>query len=187
MSQKSKDKKDEKEPFETELDEQSAQQSGDEELSLEEQLEQAANKADENWDKYLRAVAEMENIRKRSAREAENARKYSIESFAKEIITVVDTFEMSMESDDLNIDDLVSGNKSTMQLIKNILEQFGVIMIDPHGEPFNPEFHEAMSMQQSDKLEPGTVLTVYQKGYTLNDRLLRPARVVVATEPEEKL
>ena len=123
MSQKSKDKKDEKEPFETELDEQSAQQSGDEELSLEEQLEQAANKADENWDKYLRAVAEMENIRKRSAREAENARKYSIESFAKEIITVVDTFEMSMESDDLNIDDLVSGNKSTMQLIKNILEK----------------------------------------------------------------
>jgi molecular chaperone GrpE len=59
-------------------------------------------------------------------------------------------------------------------------------MIDPHGEPFNPEFHEAMSMQQSDKLEPGTVVTVYQKGYILNDRLLRPARVVVATEPEEK-
>ena len=186
MNQKSKDKKDEKEPFETELDEEGAQSTNDEKLSFEEQLEQAIIKAEENWDKYLRAVAEMENIRKRSARDIENARKYSIESFAKEVITVVDTFEMSMESDDLNIDDLVSGNKSTMQLIKNILEQFGVTMIDPHGEPFNPEFHEAMSMQQSDKLEPGTVVTVYQKGYTLNDRLLRPARVVVATEPEEK-
>ena len=186
MSQKSKEKKDKKEPLETELGEQGAQSSNDQELSFEGQLEEVTNKAEENWDKYLRAVAEMENIRKRSARDIENARKYSIESFAKEIITVVDTFEMSMESDELNIDDLVSGNKSTMQLIKNILEQFGVTMIDPHGEPFNPEFHEAMSMQQSDKIEPGTVVTVYQKGYILNDRLLRPARVVVATEPEEK-
>ena len=186
MSQKSKEKKDKKEPLETELGEQGAQSSNDQELSFEGQLEEVTNKAEENWDKYLRAVAEMENIRKRSARDIENARKYSIESFAKEIITVVDTFEMSMESDELNIDDLVSGNKSTMQLIKNILEQFGVTMIDPHGEPFNPEFHEAMSMQQSDKLEPGSVVTVYQKGYILNDRLLRPARVVVATEPEEK-
>ena len=186
MSQKPKDKKDKKEPFEAELDEEGVQSSNGQELSFEEQLEQATNKAEENWDKYLRAAAEMENIRKRSVRDIENARKYSIESFAKEIITVVDTFEMSMESDELNIDDLVSGNKSTMLLIKNILEQFDVTMIDPHGEPFNPEFHEAMSMQQSDKLEPGTVVTVYQKGYVLNDRLLRPARVVVATEPEEK-
>ena len=111
MNQKSKDKKDEKEPFDTELDEEGTQSANDEELSFEEQLEQATNKAEENWDKYLRAVAEMENIRKRSSRDIENARKYAIESFAKEVITVVDTFEMSMESDDLNIDDLVSGNK----------------------------------------------------------------------------
>ena len=77
---------------------------------------------------------------------------------------------------------LISGNKSTLQLLQSVLEQFNVKTIDPHGEPFNAEYHEAMSMEVSEKLEPGTVITVFQKGYLLNDRLLRPARVVVSKE-----
>ena len=154
----------------------------DYELTLEEQLEQSITKADENWDKYLRAVAELENVKKRAARDVEKARKYAVESFAKELLVVIDSFEMAMGSEDIELKDLVSGNKSTLLLLQNILEQFNVKIIDPHGEPFNAEYHEAMSMEVSEKLEPGTVITVYQKGYLLNDRLLRPARVVVSKE-----
>ena len=154
----------------------------DEDLSPEEQLQMSIAKADENWDKYLRAVAELENVRKRASRDIEKARKYAIESFAKELLVVIDSFEMAMGSEDIELKDLISGNKSTLQLLQSILEQFNVKTIDPHGEPFNAEYHEAMSMEVSEKLEPGTVITVYQKGYLLNDRLLRPARVVVSKE-----
>jgi len=154
----------------------------DGDLTLEEQLNQSIAKADENWDKYLRAVAELENVRKRAVRDVEKARKYAVESFAKELLVVIDSFEMAMGSEDIELKDLVSGNKSTLLLLQNILEQFNVKIIDPHGEPFDAEYHEAMSMEVSEKLEPGTVITVYQKGYLLNDRLLRPARVVVSKE-----
>ena len=154
----------------------------EDDLTLEEQLNQSIAKADENWDKYLRAVAELENVRKRAVRDVEKARKYAVESFAKELLVVIDSFEMAMGSEDIELKDLISGNKSTLQLLQNILEQFNVKTIDPHGEPFNAEYHEAMSMEVSEKLEPGTVITVYQKGYLLNDRLLRPARVVVSKE-----
>tara|TARA_Y100000748_G_scaffold210522_1_gene176542 strand:+ start:338 stop:901 length:564 start_codon:yes stop_codon:yes gene_type:complete len=151
-------------------------------LTPEEQLQQSITKADENWDKYLRAVAELENVRKRAVRDVEKARKYAIESFAKELLVVIDSFEMATNSEDIELKDLISGNKSTLQLLQSILEQFNVKTIDPHGEPFNAEYHEAMSMEVSEKLEPGTVITVYQKGYLLSDRLLRPARVVVSKE-----
>ena len=154
----------------------------DDDLALEEQLQQSMAKADENWDKYLRAVAELENVRKRAVRDVEKARKYAIESFAKELLVVIDSFEMAMGSEDIELKDLISGNKSTLQLLQNILEQYNVKTIDTQGEPYNAEYHEAMSMETSEKLEPGTVITVYQKGYLLNDRLLRPARVVVSKE-----
>tara|TARA_Y100000590_G_scaffold408494_1_gene499638 strand:+ start:1240 stop:1803 length:564 start_codon:yes stop_codon:yes gene_type:complete len=154
----------------------------DDEQTLEEQLEQSITKANENWDKYLRAIAELENFRKRATRDVEKARKYAVESFAKELLVVIDSFEMAMNSEDIELKDLLSGNKSTLQLLQNVLEQFSVKTIDPQGEPFDAEYHEAMSMEVSEKLEPGTVITVYQKGYLLNDRLLRPARVVVSKE-----
>ena len=129
----------------------------DYELTLEEQLKQSITKADENWDKYLRAVAELENVKKRAARDVEKARKYAVESFAKELLVVIDSFEMAMGSEDIELKDLVSGNKSTLLLLQNILEQFNVKIIDPHGEPFDAEYHEAMSMEVSEKLEPGLV------------------------------
>ena len=154
----------------------------DDDLTPEEQLQESIAKADENWDKYLRAVAELENVRKRAVRDVEKARKYAVEGFAKELLVVIDSFEMATGSEDIELKDLISGNKSTLQLLLNILELFKVKTIDPHGEPFDAEYHEAMSMEVSDKLEPGTVITVYQKGYLLNDRLLRPARVVVSKE-----
>jgi molecular chaperone GrpE len=80
---------------------------------------------------------------------------------------------------------LVEGSEATCKLLKTTLERFGVIEVDPEGEPFDPEYHEAISMMPSANVEPGSVLTVVQKGYTLNERLLRPARVIVATEPTE--
>ena len=105
-----------------------------------------------------------------------------LRALQKNCWTVIDSFEMAMSAEDIELKDLISGNKSTLQLLQTILEQFNVKTIDPHGEPFNAEYHEAMSMETSEKLEPGTVITVYQKGYLLNDRLLRPARVVVSKE-----
>tara|TARA_B100000674_G_scaffold277701_1_gene229501 strand:+ start:151 stop:714 length:564 start_codon:yes stop_codon:yes gene_type:complete len=154
----------------------------DEDLSSDELLKKSIAKADENWDKYLRAVAELENVRKRAARDIDKARRFAIESFTRELLVVIDSFEMAMESENIELKDLISGNKSTLQLLQSVLEQFNVKTIDPHGEPFNAEYHEAMSMEVSEKLEPGTVITVFQKGYLLNDRLLRPARVVVSKE-----
>lgn len=151
-------------------------------------LEDLQAKADENWDRYLRAAAEIENVRKRAARDVEHARKYALESFAKEMLTVRDSFEMGIgAADTADAEALVEGSKATLKLLSTALERFGVDELDPVGEPFDPEQHEAMSMQPSADAEPGTVLMVVQKGYALNGRLLRPAMVIVAAEaPDEQ-
>ena len=143
-------------------------------------------KADENWDRYLRAAAETENVRKRAARDVEHARKYAVESFAKEMLAVKDSFEMGIDAaDSADAEALVAGSLATLKLLTAGLERFGVVQVDPVGEPFDPELHEAMSMQPSADAEPGSVLVVVQKGYALNGRLLRPAMVVVAAEMPE--
>jgi molecular chaperone GrpE len=143
-------------------------------------------KADENWDSYLRAAAELENVRKRAARDIDNARKFGLDRFATELLAVVDGLEMGILShENADADQLRSGSEATLKLLATIMERFGVAQLDPLGEPFDPELHEAMTMQPSAEVEPGTVVTVYQKGYTLNGRLLRPARVVVAQEPQD--
>ncbi|MEC8956361.1 MAG: nucleotide exchange factor GrpE [Pseudomonadota bacterium] len=160
----------------------SDQKNEDIELTVEEQLELSVKKSEENWDRYLRAAAELDNVRKRASRDVENARKFALENFSRELLNVVDTLEMAIDSKESDLDALLSGNKATLQLMQNIMEQFDISVIDPHGEPFNAEFHEAMSMQPSDKVEPGSIMTVFQKGYLLNNRLLRPARVVVASD-----
>ena len=140
-------------------------------------------KADENWDRYLRAVAELENVRKRAAKDVENARKFALERFARELLTVKDSFEMGLAAaEDETVDSLLEGSAATLKLLSNTLQQFGIVELDPEGEPFDPEFHEAISMQPSTDVEPGSVVTVVQKGYTLNGRLLRPAMVIVAAE-----
>ncbi|MDX1508544.1 MAG: nucleotide exchange factor GrpE [Woeseiaceae bacterium] len=140
-------------------------------------------RADENWDRYLRAAAELENVRKRAARDVENAHKYALESFSRELLAVKDSLEMGIEAaDTANVESLLEGKEATLKLLGSTLERFGVTEVNPEGEPFDPELHEAMTMQPSTDAEPGSVLTVVQKGYTLNGRLLRPARVVVAAD-----
>ena len=137
-------------------------------------------RVDENWDKYLRTAAELENVRKRAARDVEKAHKFAVERFATDILAVCDSLEMALATEG---DSLREGNEATLKLLGSVLSRFSVEELDPHGEPFDPELHEAMTMQPSEEVEPGTVVTVIQKGYALNGRLLRPARVVVASEP----
>ena len=141
-------------------------------------------KVDENWDKYVRAAAELENVRKRAARDVENAHKFAVERFSTDLLDVRDSLEMALTAgDDVAADALREGNAATLKLLTTVMQRFGVEELDPLGEPFDPEKHEAMTMQPSADAEPGSVLTVFQKGYALNGRLLRPARVVVASEP----
>jgi molecular chaperone GrpE len=129
-------------------------------------------------------VAELDNVRKRAQRDVDNARRFALERFCGELLAVRDSLELGLgAAQQADIDALRAGSEATLKLLVSIMEQFGIAEIDPLGEPFDPEQHEAMTMQPSADMEPGSVLTVFQKGYTLNGRLLRPARVVVASEP----
>jgi len=148
-------------------------------------LAELQRKADENWDRYLRAAAEADNVRKRAARDVENAHKYALENFGRDLLAVKDSLEMGIQAaDNADVDTLLAGKEATLKLLTTTLERFGIEELDPEGEPFDPEQHEAMTVQPAEDMEPGSVLKVIQKGYSLNGRLLRPAMVVVAAEPE---
>lgn len=169
-----------------ELDIADAEPSEDE-GGIEAALEKLKGQADENWDRYLRAAAEIENIRKRGVRDVEHARKYALESFGRELLGVKDSLEMGLAAaETADAVALRAGSEATLKLLATTLERFGIAEVDPEGEPFDPELHEAMTMQPSADAEPGSVLTVIQKGYSLNGRLLRPARVIVAAEPPDE-
>ncbi len=143
-------------------------------------------KAEENWDRYLRAAAELENVRKRAARDVENAHKFALERFAADLLSVCDSLDMALDpGTEASADSLKEGTEATRKQLVSVLQRFGIEEVNPEGEPFDPELHEAMTMQPSADAEPGSVLTVFQKGYVLNGRLLRAARVVVAAEPDE--
>ncbi len=151
-------------------------------------LAAAEAKAQENWDRYLRAAAELDNYRRRAQRELENALKFGYENFAAEVLHIKDSLEMGLEAlgnAAADPEKLKEGKEATLKLLNQILDRFGVAEIEPAGEAFNPELHEAMSMQETADHEPGSIIAVVQKGYTLHDRLLRPARVIVARAPEE--
>jgi molecular chaperone GrpE len=149
-------------------------------------LESLQAKADENWDRYVRAMAEADNIRKRATRDIEHAHKYALENFSKDLLAVKDSLEMGLAAaENADAGSLLAGSEATLKLLAGTLQRFGICEIDPVGEPFDPDRHEAMTMQPSDDVEPGSVLTVIQKGYALNGRLLRPARVIVASEPAD--
>ena len=157
-----------------------------EEESPDAALEQAQAKADENWNLYLRAAAELDNVRKRAARDVEHAHRFALENFGRELLAIVDSLEMGLEAaDSADAEALREGSEATCKLLKTTLARFGITEVDPAGEPFDPEMHEAMSMMPSESVEPGSVAQVIQKGYALNGRLLRPARVMVATEPPQ--
>lgn len=151
------------------------------------ELQELQARADENWDRYLRAAAETENVRKRAARDVENAHKFALENFARDMLAIKDSLELGIQAvESADVETLMAGKEATLKLLSTTLERFGIEALDPQGEPFDPEFHEAVSMQPSTELEPGSVLSVVQKGYSLNGRLLRPAMVVVvAAEASE--
>lgn len=147
-------------------------------------LELAETKAAEHWDKYLRAVAELDNVRKRSARDIENAHKYAVERFATDLLAVADSLAMGIgAAEQAGSEDLKVGTEATLKLLGQVFERFGIEKIDPLGEPFDPQVHEAMTMLPSASAEPGSVIEVVQLGYQLNGRLMRPARVIVAAAP----
>jgi molecular chaperone GrpE len=146
-------------------------------------LERAEATAAENWNRYLRAAAELENLRRRAARDVEQARRSGVERFAAELINVIDGLEMGLGSaQHATVESLLAGKEATLRLLHGVFDRFGIETLDPAGQPFDPQLHEAMSMQPAAGTEPGSVIAVMQKGYRLNDRLLRPARVVVAGE-----
>ena len=148
------------------------------------ELDAALAKAEENWQRYLRAAAELDNVRKRASRDVEKARRFALESFGRDLLDVRDSLEMGLAATDTaDADSLREGSAATLKLLETVIERFGMATLDPAGEPFDPELHEAMTMQPSADVEPDSILTVIQKGYTLNGRLLRPARVIVAQTP----
>jgi molecular chaperone GrpE len=153
--------------------------------TLEAELAEARARADEHWNSYLRAVAETDNVRKRAQRDVEAASRYAIERFAGELLEVRDSLELGIAAGaSAEPARLLEGMEATLRLLNRAFEKAGLSVVDPAGQPFDPEFHEAMATQPSADQPPGAVLAVVQKGYVLNGRLLRPARVLVAREPD---
>jgi molecular chaperone GrpE len=153
-----------------------------------ERVQQALVEADEraksNWEQYLRAVAELDNVRKRAQRDIEAANRYGLEKFVAELLPVKDSLELAVQNATRgDTKSLREGQEATLQLLARAIEKLGVTVIDPEGEPFDPARHEAMMTQESTTAEPNSVLKVVQPGYELNGRLLRPARVIVARAP----
>lgn len=153
--------------------------------ALEQELENAQQKVAEYHDKMLRMQAEMENLRKRNERDLSNAHKYAIEKFASELLQVKDSLELGLGARDVDAAKLQEGTELTLKMMISVLQKFAIEEIDPCGMAFDPNLHQAMTMQESTEHAPNTVISVMQKGYTLNDRLLRPAMVIVAKAPEE--
>ena len=152
--------------------------------SLEAQLEDAQAKATENWEQYLRAKAEMDNLRRRNAKDVENAHKYGIEKFVNELLPVMDGMGLGLAAEDASAESLREGMELTMKMLEKMMENLGIEEINPVNEKFNAEKHQAMSLQPSADVEPNTVIAVMQKGYSLNERLIRPAMVMVSKAAE---
>jgi len=168
------------------LDEQNlnAEETGAQDLSarvqvLEEQLAAAQ-------DQSLRTAADLQNVRRRAEQDVEKAHKFALEKFAGDLLPVIDSLERGLElssAEDESIRPMREGIELTLKMFHDTLKRYNLEAIDPHGEPFNAEHHQAMAMQESAEVEPNSVLKVFQKGYQLNGRLLRPAMVVVSKAP----
>lgn len=137
-------------------------------------------------DQALRAVADLQNVRRRAEQDVEKAHKFALEKFSNDLLPVVDSLERGLElsnGEDEALRPMREGMQMTLKLFADTLKRYNLEAVDPHGEPFNAEQHQAMAMQESADVEPNTVLKVFQKGYMLNGRLLRPAMVVVSKSP----
>lgn len=153
---------------------------------LEAELAEANDKIEGQKESVVRAAAEVENIRRRAAQDVEKAHKFALEKFANELLPVIDNLDRAVEFADKEneaIKPVLEGVELTLKSFTDALAKFNVETVNPEGEKFNAEFHQAMSMQPSEEVEPNTVIAVMQKGYTLNGRLLRPAMVMVSKAP----
>ncbi len=150
---------------------------------LQQELEQARAQVEDYKNRLMRAEADKENIRKRAEKDVDTARKQSLEKLANELLAVRDSLEMGVEAaqqDDADVAKVREGTELTLRMLTQAMEKFNIEEINPAGEKFNPDLHQAMSMQEVEGYEANTVISVMQKGYRLGDRLLRPALVMVA-------
>ncbi len=157
-------------------------------LTLEEELEKAKEKASENYDQMLRFQAEIENIRKRTLKDIENASRGSIERVIMELLPVLDSFDLGLGLKTETIRQykiFKEGQVATLKLITSLLEKLSIEIIDPVEMKYDPELHEVISLQEDGSVEPGYIIHVVQKGYRLRDRLLRPARVIVSAAEQD--
>ena len=155
---------------------------GSEIEDLKSQLEEAQQSAKDNWDKLLRSQAEMENLKRRTLKDLENAHKYALDGFVKALLEVSDSLSMGLKSateEKATLENTVEGLELTNKVFNSTLEKFGVETVNPVGEKFNPELHEAVTMIPMSGKKSNTVLEVVQVGFTLNGRLVRPAMVIV--------
>ncbi len=157
---------------------------------LKAKLEEAENRAKENWDKLLRSQAEQENIKRRTARDIESAHKFAVEKFVLELLPVKDSLELGAaaatnENAEESLKKIQDGIALTLNMLDSVFKKFNIEEIKDAGVKFNPDHHQAMSTQPSDDVAPNTVLNVFQKGYLLNNRLLRPAMVVVSAKASD--
>jgi len=144
-------------------------------------LTDARNKADEHWDQCLRLQADIENLRKRKERDVANAHKFALDKFAVDLLPVRDSLEMGLAAaDSADAEKLREGSELTLKMLTSAMDKYNIIEVNALNEQFNPEYHEAISMQEREDVPPNTVVTVVQKGYLLNDRLIRPAMVIVS-------
>ncbi len=146
------------------------------------------NQLAEAKEQLLRAAADVQNARRRAEQDVEKAHKFALERFANDLLPVVDSLERGLElsnADDESIKPMREGMQLTLKMFLDTLERFQVQQLNPVGEPFNPEHHQARVMEVSATMEPGSVLKVFQKGFTLSGRLLRPAMVVVSKAPAD--
>lgn len=149
-------------------------------------LEEARAKAQETQAQLMRARADLENLRRRHQKELENAHKFSLERFVEAMLPVKDSLELGLSAaadESADVQKLREGTELTLKLLGDVMAKFNVSEVDPEGAPFNPQWHQAMSLQSRDDVPPNTVVTVVQKGYTLNGRLVRPAMVMVSQQP----
>lgn len=149
-------------------------------VELQRLIDELRARVDNHWNDLLRARADLENVRRRAERDVENAHKFALERFANELLPVKDSLELGLTANTVDINKLHEGIELTLRMLTNAMNKFGIREINPINEKFNPELHQAMSVQPSAAHPANTVLNVYQKGYTLNDRLIRPALVIVS-------
>ena len=191
-SQQSEAHPDEEHPIATEAEEQAhledvVPEAAEEEIEADEPVEAQLAKAQETikdyWDQMMRLRAEIDNNRKRAERDIESAHKYALKNFVEDLLPVIDSMEMGQTAaaaDNATLESICEGTALTLNMLVQVLEKNGLEHIDPTGQVFDPEKHQAISMVDAEDAESNTVVEVMQKGFLLNERLVRPAMVVVA-------